>query len=120
MPDGPPMAWIVTILGLWVAASPFVLGASGTYLGVLVVSGLIVAVLAAYRAMNPDEKVPLPALPLVIVFFGIVTVASPYIFGDGLSSTLGQSLVFSGAVFIVLPLLMVILLNAGVVDFSAE
>lgn len=107
MPDGPPAAWIVAILGLWVLVSPFVLGASGTFQIVLVVSGIVVAVLAAYRGMKPDEDVPMPALPLAVIVFGLITVASPFVFGDGVSSTLGITLVISGLVFIVIPAVMI-------------
>lgn len=107
MPDGPPAAWIVAVLGLWVLASPFVLGASGTYQLVLVVSGIVVAILAAWRGLQPDERIPLPALPLAVMVFGIVTIASPFLFGEGLSSTLGITLVISGLVFVVIPLVMI-------------
>lgn len=107
MPDGPPAAWIDAVLGLWVLVSPFVLGASGTYQVVLIVSGSIVAVLATYRGMQPDEKVPLPALPLAVIVFGIVTAASPFLFAAGISSTLGITLVVSGVVFVVIPLVMI-------------
>lgn len=107
MPEGPPAAWIVVILGLWVLVSPFVFGITGTYQIVLVVSGIVVAVLAAYRGLQPDEKVPLPALPLAVIIFGIITIASPFLFGDGVGSTLGITLVVSGLVFIVIPLVMI-------------
>lgn len=107
MPDGPPAAWIVAILGLWVLASPFVLGASGVYQIVLIVSGVIVTILAAYRGLQPDEKVPLPALPLAVIIFGIITIASPFFFGNGVSDTLGISLVVSGLVFVLIPAVMI-------------
>lgn len=107
MPEGPPAAWLVALLGLWVLVSPFVLGASGTYQTVLIVSGIVVAALAAYRGMQPDEKVPLPALPLAVIIFGIITIASPFLFGNGVGSTLGITLVISGVVFIVVPLMMI-------------
>lgn len=107
MPDGPPAAWIVTILGLWVLASPFVLGASGLYQTILIASGIVVAVLATYRGLQPDEKVPLPALPLAVIIFGIITIASPFFFGNGVNDTLGISLVVSGLVFIVIPAVMI-------------
>lgn len=107
MPEGPPLAWLVAVLGLWVLVSPFVLGASGTYQIVLIVSGVVVAVLAAYRGMQPDEKVPLPALPLAVIIFGLITIASPFLFGNGVSSTLGITLVISGLVFIVVPAVMI-------------
>lgn len=108
MPDGPPAAWIVVLLGLWVLGSPFVLldSPTGTYGIVLIVSGLIVAVLAAYRGLNTDEAVPLPALPLAVIAFGIVTIASPFLFGSGLD-THGLTLVVSGIVFVVIPAVMI-------------
>lgn len=107
MPDGPPAAWIVALLGLWVLAAPFVLGASGTYRAVLIVSGIVVALLAAYRGLQPDENVPLPALPLAVIVFGIVTVASPFLFGNGVSDVLGITLVVSGLVFVAIPAMMI-------------
>lgn len=107
MPEGPPAAWLVALLGLWVLVSPFVFGATGTYQLVLIVSGIVVALLAAYRGMQPDEKVPLPALPLAVIIFGIITVASPFLFGDGISSIFGITLVISGLVFVVIPLVMI-------------
>lgn len=108
MPDGPPAAWIVVLLGLWVLVSPVVLltSATGTYGIVLIVSGLVVAVLAAYRGLNTDEEVPLPALPLAVIAFGIVTIASPFLFGSGLN-THGITLVVAGIVFIVIPAVMI-------------
>lgn len=107
MPDGPPAAWLVALLGLWVLVSPFALGASGTYQIVLVVVGLLVAVLGAYRGLKPDEDVPLPALPLAVIVLGIVTIASPFLFGDGVGGILGITLVISGLVFIVIPAVMI-------------
>jgi len=107
MPDGPPAAWVVVVLGLWVLVSPFVFGVGGTYQIVLLVSGIVVAVLGAYRGMQPDENVPLPALPLVVIIFGIVTIASPFLFGNGVSGTLGITLVISGLVFVVIPVVMI-------------
>lgn len=107
MPDGPPAAWLVAVLGLWVLVAPFVFGLTGTYRIVLVVSGVIVAVLAAYRGVQPDEKVPLPALPLAVVLFGLVTIASPFVFGSGVGGILGLSLVVSGIVFVVIPAVMI-------------
>lgn len=108
MPDGPPAAWIVVLLGLWILVSPFVLldSATGTFGIVLIVSGLVVAVLAAYRGMKPDEAVPLPALPLAVIAFGIVTIASPFLFGSGLD-THGITLLISGIVFIAIPAVMI-------------
>lgn len=107
MPEGPPAAWIVTVLGLWVLASPFVLSASGTYQIVLIISGLVVAALGAYRGLQPDEKVPVPALPIVVNVFGIITIGSPFLFGNGLSDILGISLIIAGVVFIVIPAIMI-------------
>lgn len=109
MPEGPNAAWVVAVLGLYVLVSPFVFldGATGTYGIVLIVSGIVVAALAAYRGLRPDEDVPLPALPLAVIIFGIVTVASPFLFGDGVSSTLGITLIASGLVFIVIPAVMI-------------
>jgi len=109
MPDGPPAAWIVVVLGLWVLVSPFVFldSPTGTYGIVLIVSGIVVAVLGAYRGMQPDENVPLPALPLAVIIFGIVTIASPFVWGNGVNSTHGITLVVSGLVFIVIPAVMI-------------
>lgn len=109
MPEGPNAAWVVAVLGLYVLVSPFVFldGATGTYGIVLIVSGIVVAALAAYSGLRPDEDVPLPALPLAVIIFGIVTVASPFLFGDGVSSTLGITLIASGLVFIVIPAVMI-------------
>lgn len=109
MPEGPNAAWVVAVLGLYVLVSPFVFldGATGTYGIVLIVSGIVVAALAAYRGLRPDEDVPLPALPLAVIIFGIVTVSSPFLFGDGVSSTLGITLIASGLVFIVIPAVMI-------------
>lgn len=109
MPEGPNAAWVVAVLGLYVLVSPFVFldGAMGTYGIVLIVSGIVVAALAAYSGLRPDEDVPLPALPLAVIIFGIVTVASPFLFGDGVSSTLGITLIASGLVFIVIPAVMI-------------
>lgn len=109
MPEGPKAAWIVAVLGLYVLVSPFVFldSATGTYGIVLIVSGIVVAALAAYRGLRPDEDVPLPGLPLAVIIFGIVTIASPFLLGEGVSSTLGITLVVSGIVFIVIPAVMI-------------
>lgn len=95
------------MLGLWVLVAPFVFGVTGTYQVVLIVSGIIVAVLAAYRGLKADEAVPLPALPLAVILFGLVTIASPFVFGDGIGGTLGITLVISGVVFVVVPAVMI-------------
>jgi peptidoglycan/LPS O-acetylase OafA/YrhL len=109
MPDGPNAAWIVAVLGLYVLVSPFVFleNATGTYGIVLVVLGLLVAALAAFRGLKTDEEVPLPALPLAMIILGIITIASPFLFGDGVSGTHGATLVVSGLVFIVIPAVMI-------------
>lgn len=107
MPDGPPMAWVVAILGLYVVAAPFVFGLTGTYQLSLVVAGLLVAVLGAWRAWQPDEKVPLPFLPLAVVLLGLYTIASPFLFGSGVGDTVGITLVIAGLVFVVVPAMMV-------------
>lgn len=102
------MAWVVAVIGLYVAAAPFVFaGVSGTYQTSLIVAGLIVAVLAAWRGWQPDEKVPLPMLPLAVAILGIYTIAAPFIFGSGVGDTLGITLVVAGLVFIVVPAMMV-------------
>lgn len=107
MPDGPPAAWLVALLGLWVLVAPFVFGATGTYRIVLVVSGIVVAVLAAYRGMKTDDEVPLPALPLAVLLFGLITIASPFLFGAGVDDVLGITVVISGLVFVVVPAMMI-------------
>lgn len=107
MPDGPPAAWIVVVFGLWVLVSPFVFGVTGTYMGILVVAGALVAILAAYRGMNTDENVPLPALPIAVFILGIVTLGSPLVFADSLTSIHSATLYVSGIIFIVIPAMMV-------------
>lgn len=107
MPEGPPLAWLVSVLGLYVLVAPFVFGLSGTYQTSLIAVGIIVAVLAAWRGWQPDEKVPLPFLPLAVAVLGIYTIASPFLFGNGVGDTLGITLVVSGLVFIVVPAVMV-------------
>lgn len=97
----------MAVLGLWVLVSPFAFGVTGVFQIVLVVSGIVVAVLAAYRGMQPDEKVPLPALPLAVIVFGLVTLASPFLFGNGITDTHGITLVVSGLVFVVIPAVMI-------------
>lgn len=104
------MAWLVTPVGLYVLAVPFIFGsvaAGGTYGTSLIVAGLIVAVLAAYRAWQPDEKVPLPLLPLVVILLGLYSIAAPFLFGGGVGDTVGITLVIAGLVFIVLPAMMI-------------
>jgi hypothetical protein len=86
---GEPVAWIVAALGLWVLVSPFVFGIAGGYRTSLVVVGVLVAVLAGWRAAQPDERVPLP-----------------FLFGDGLDVH-GITLVVSGVVFVVVPAMMI-------------
>lgn len=101
------MAWVVAVLGAWVLISPFVFGVTGTYQLSLIVTGLVVGILAAYRGMMPDEKVPLPFLPLAVVIFGFWSIASPFVLGDGFGSILGITLVISGLVFIAVPAVMI-------------
>lgn len=101
------MAWLVAVLGLYVLVAPFVFGLSGTYQTSLIVVGLIVAVLAAWRGWAPDEKIPLPFLPLAVILLGIYTIAAPFLFGSGVGDTVGITLVVSGLVFIVIPAMMI-------------
>lgn len=101
------MAWVVAALGAWVLISPFAFGVTGTYQLSLIVTGLVVTILAAYRGLMPDEKVPLPLLPLAVIVFGLWSIASPFVVGDGLGSILGITLVISGVVFIVVPAVMI-------------
>lgn len=109
MPDGPPLAWLVAVLGLYAVAAPFAFGvASTTYLASLVVTGAIVTVLAAYRGMKTDEEVPLPALPAVVGILGLWLIANPYVFGEGTDSTLGLTLVVAGIVVTVIPIGMIV------------
>ena len=108
--EGPPLAWLVALVGLYVLVTPFVfasVGVGGTYGTSLIVAGIVVAVLAAYRAWQPDEKVPLPLLPLVVILLGIYSVAAPFLFGAGVGDTVGITLVVAGLVFIVLPAMMI-------------
>lgn len=107
MPDGPPLAWLVAVLGLYVLVAPFVFGFAGTYQTSLIVAGVIVAVLAAWRGWQPDEKVPLPFLPLAVIILGLYTIAAPFLFGNGVGDIAGITLVISGLVFIVVPAMMV-------------
>lgn len=104
------MAWLVALVGLYVLVTPFVFGSiavGGTYGTSLIVAGAIVAVLGAYRAWQPDEKVPLPLLPLVVIILGIYSIAAPFLFGGGVGDTVGITLVVAGLVFIVLPAMMI-------------
>lgn len=107
MPEGPPAAWLVAVLGLYVLASPFIFGLTGAYQIVLIITGIVVAALATYRGMQPDENVPLPALPLLVIIGGLVTIGSPFLFGTGINSTVGISLVVAGVVFIIIPAVMI-------------
>jgi hypothetical protein len=107
MPEGPPLAWLVAVLGLYVLVAPFVFGFAGTYQTSLIVAGLIVAVLAAWRGWQPDEKIPLPFLPLAVILLGLYTIAAPFLFGNGVSDTAGITLVISGLVFIGIPAMMI-------------
>ena len=107
MPEGPPLAWLVAVLGLYVVAAPFVFGLAGTYQTSLIVAGVIVAVLGAWRGWQPDEKIPLPFLPLAVILVGLYTIASPFLFGDGAGSTVGITLVIAGLVFVVVPAMMI-------------
>lgn len=104
--SGEPKAWIITVLGLWVLASPFVLGITGTYRISLIATGAIVAVLATWRAVQPDDKVPLPMLPMAVIILGLWTLASPFLLGSGLD-THGITMIVSGIVFIVMPAMMI-------------
>lgn len=101
------MAWVVSLVGLYVIASPFIFGLTGTYQISLVASGIIVAILAAYRGWQPDEKVPLPALPVAVLILGVWTILSTFLFGNGVSDTAGITLVIAGLIFIVVPAVMV-------------
>jgi len=107
MPDGPPAAWLVAVLGLWVLASPFVFGVGGTFTTVLVVSGIVVAALGAFRGMKTDDEVPLPALPLAVIVFGLVTIGSPFLFAQNALGIHGITLIVSGVVFLVIPAVMI-------------
>lgn len=107
MPEGPPLAWLVAVLGLYVLVAPFAFGLTGTYQTSLIVVGVIVAVLGAWRAWQPDEKVPLPFLPLAVIVLGLFTIAAPFLFGNGVGDTAGITLVVAGLVFVVLPAMMV-------------
>lgn len=108
--EGPPLAWLVALVGLYVLVTPFVFGSiavGGTYGTSLIVAGAIVAVLAAYRAWQPDERVPLPLLPLAVIVLGLYSIAAPFLFGSGVGDTVGITLVVAGLVFIVLPAMMI-------------
>lgn len=100
------MAWIISVLGLWVLVSPFVFGITGTYQLSLIVTGVVVAVLAAWRATQPDDRVPLPFLPLVVILFGLWSIASPFLLGSGFDVH-GITLVISGIIFVVMPAMMI-------------
>lgn len=100
------MAWIIAVLGLWVLVSPFVFGISGSYRTSLLVTGVVVAVLAAWRAVQPDEKVPLPFLPAVVILFGLWTIASPFLLGSGFDVH-GITIIVSGVVFVAMPAMMI-------------
>lgn len=104
--SGEPKAWIISALGVWVLVSPFVFGIAGGYRTSLVVTGVVVAILAGWRAVQPDARVPLPFLPLVVILFGLYTIASPFLFGSGLDVH-GITLVISGIVFVVMPAMMI-------------
>ncbi|MFB6217634.1 MAG: SPW repeat protein [Halobacteriaceae archaeon] len=109
MPDGPPPAWLVALLGVWTVISPFVLGAtSTTHTASLVVAGILVAALAAYRGMYADEDVPLPALPVAIVVLGLWLIADPFVLGDGTGSTLGLVTVVVGVIVALIPAVMIV------------
>jgi hypothetical protein len=88
-----------------VLVTPFVFGITGGYQTSLVATGVVVAVLAAWRAVQPDSRVPLPFFPLVVILFGLYTIGSPLLFGSGLDSH-GITLALSGVVFVVMPAMM--------------
>lgn len=97
----------MAVLGLWVLVSPFVFGVGGTFTIVLAVSGIVVAALGAFRGMKTDDEVPLPALPLAVIVFGLVTIGSPFLFAQNALGIHGITLIVSGVVFIVIPAVMI-------------
>lgn len=101
------MAWLVAVLGLYVLVAPFVFGFTGTYQTSLIVVGVVVAVLGAWRGWQPDEKIPLPFLPLAVILLGLYTIAAPFLFGNGVGDLAGITLVVSGLVFVVVPAMMI-------------
>lgn len=101
------MAWPVAVIGLYVLVSPFVFGIIGTYQTTLIVAGAIVAVLAAYRGLMPDERVPLPFLPMAVILLGLWTIVSPFLFGAGVSDVHGITMIVAGVIFVAVPAMMI-------------
>lgn len=97
------LSWHLSILGLYVVVAPFVFGFSGVYRWSLIAAGILIAVLAAWRSWQPDERVPQPYLPGAVVILGLYTLVSPFIFGNGLGDIAGISLVILGALFAIFP-----------------
>lgn len=101
--DVMPLSWHVAVLGLYLVVAPFVFRFVGLYRWSLIITGLLVAGLAAWRSWQPDEKVPQPALPLAVVVLGLYTVAAPFLYGNGVGDFAGISLVVLGSVFVIFP-----------------
>lgn len=104
--EGPKPALLVAVAGLAAAAAPTALGATGNYQIIPAVAGVLIAVLAVFRAVKPDEEVPLPALPAAVIVLGLATLASPFLLGSGLDTT-GIVLVVAGLISVALPVKMI-------------
>lgn len=71
--------WINFVLGLWLIASPFLIGFSGTGLSRNnVIFGIIVAILSLFQVSSPSESAWAGWLNAL---FGIWVLVSPFILG---------------------------------------
>lgn len=99
--DSNTMKWvsmIVALVGLWIAASPFVYSTTemATWNNVLV--GLAIAVIAGYNFYRmSDNRVGSPGSASLVALLGLWTIAAPFII-EIQSETLGWSNVVAGAV----------------------
>lgn len=99
--DSNTMKWvslIVALIGLWIAASPFVYDTTemATWNNVLV--GLAIAVIAGYNFYRmSDNRIASPGSASLVALLGLWTIAAPFIIEVN-SDTLGWSNVVAGAV----------------------
>lgn len=98
-----PLSWHISLLGLFLVVAPFVFGFTGLYRWSLIVTGVLITTLAAWRSWQPDERVPQPHVPSAVVILGLYTVAAPFVFGNGVGDFAGISLVILGVVFVAFP-----------------
>lgn len=99
--DSNTMKWvsmIVALVGLWIAASPFIYETTEMAMWNNVLVGTAIAVIAGYNFYRmSDRRVASPGSASLVALLGLWTIAAPFII-EVQSEALGWSNVVAGAV----------------------